>query len=759
MKMIKKVTSILLSLSIMSAFGCGINVAAEDEISVELDGKQIAFDVEPQIIDGRTMVPLRKIFEEIGALVKWDEETQTVSARKSSKTVTLSIGSEELNIDRGDTDDEGNPISETVKLDVPAQIVSGRTLVPARAISESFGLDVDWDGENKRVIITSGEDDDDSWKENVGSVDLSEFTYTGNGIEISDNQISITAGGDFTLTGNLENGNITVSTDEKVKLRLNSVSITAENEPCIFVENADKAYITITEGTENKFVAANSEKGAIYSKDNLEIKGKGTLNIISSSGNGIKASDNLKIENGTINIEAASDGIHVNDTFKMTGGSLNITADGDGIDSESIVSISGGNINIETNGVPVEYSNITNTEQNTPKRGFSEENADVEFEKSSKGVNAEWMLYVSGGEITINSASHAIHCQDEIQIDGGNFSLGSKYEKGISAHGNLTVNGDDTSIDITKSTEGMESKNIMTVNAGTIKIVATDDAVNATGGNSGSMEMPRGNFGMLTEFENRTRFEKNPPERQNDGGNINEKPQPPENEQPGMDKTPIEFSDDGKNPSVLPNIETDRALPNAENDNRRHEEKMPPMNGNETMQGQNRGGNLKDCLVINGGYLELYAEDDCLDSNGNLIINGGTIKASNPNGSFSGAFAVIDPDGQTTISEKATLIFAAGSGDEKSLKLSQNTIIVYCENSHDGEKITVSDKDGNVIYDYTPIGRFSAILISSEELTLGEAYTVEIGEEKYEAVLSEKSTVIGTKKGGNKGFEGRQTMR
>lgn len=339
----KKFLCTILTITMTMSLFSGISAFAADDISVELDGNIITFDVEPQIINDRVMVPLRKIFEEIGALVKWDDDTQTVTARKSSKTVSLSIDSRELVIDRGDTDEEGNPILETVNLDVPAQIISGRTLVPARAISEGFGLNVIWD-------------DNDSWKDNIGTLNLSDLTYDGEGIEITDNKIKITSGGDFTLTGTLADGNITISAKEKVKLRLSGASITSSSAPCIFVENADKVYITITEDTVNSLVAVNSEDGAIYSKDNLEIKGKGTLSVTSSAGHGIKASDNLTIENGDINIDAARDGIHINDTFKIMGGNINITAVGDGIDSESIVNISDGTINIETNGTPVEIA-------------------------------------------------------------------------------------------------------------------------------------------------------------------------------------------------------------------------------------------------------------------------------------------------------------------------------------------------------------------------------------------------------------------
>ena len=158
----KKILTVILSLCIFLTMLSGLTVFAKKEVTVELDGTKIDFDVKPQIIDGRTMVPLRKIFEEIGAYVKWDNDTRTVSARKNSKTITLAIDSADLQIDKGKTDDAGNPITETVTLDVPAQIVSDRTLVPARAISESFGLSVNWDEDNQKVIITDDETEDDT---------------------------------------------------------------------------------------------------------------------------------------------------------------------------------------------------------------------------------------------------------------------------------------------------------------------------------------------------------------------------------------------------------------------------------------------------------------------------------------------------------------------------------------------------------------------------------------------------------------------
>ena len=764
----KKILSVILALSLAASLLIGATSVSADEITVELDGNPIEFDVKPEIIDGRTMVPLRKIFEEIGALVKWDNDTQTVSAKKNKKTITLSIDSADLQIDKGDTDEEGNPIYETVTLEVPAQIVSGRTLVPARAISESFGLNVDWDEDNQKVIISSDDEEDDSWKENIGSINLDTLTCDGEGVEITETQIKITQGGDFTVSGTLSDGNITISTKEKVKIRLSGAKITSSENPCIFVEDADKVYITLTDGTENHLIAENSDDGAIYSKENLEIKGDGSLDIESLAGHGIKASDNLNIENGVISINAASDGIHINDTFKMTGGTVNITSVNDGIDCESIVNISGGTINIETNGTPIENTQTTTeTTEEAPRRGMWEmDEADVEFEKSTKGINAEWMMVISGGEIIVNSASHAIHCQDEIEITGGKFTLSSKYDKGISAHGNLTVSGADTVIDVAKSTEGIESKNVMTINDGVISVVSTDDALNATGGNSGMMQGGgmRENMGEIQRPENVTDANGTEMPMGNKGNRGNRQLQMQAGEIPEGANIPMngeippmpqngEFPMRGERPAIPEGQMPDGNMP-----------QRPQMDGNMGMPGGAMGGmgrNMKNCLIINGGYLELCGSDDCIDANGNIVINAGTIKATNPTGTFSGNFGVVDSDGQTTISENADIILASGSGSERNLKLTQNTIIVYCENQHTAkEQIIVSDDDGNVIYEYAPEGNFKAVLIASNNIKTGEKYTIKIGDETFEAEITGQSTVIGTQSStGGMGFGRGQRMQ
>lgn len=111
-------------------------------VKVKVNDKPIIFDVAPVISEGRTLVPLRYIFEALGAEVKWDAATRTVTGIKGSDEIVLKIDSKDAVVN-----------GETRKLDVPATILNGRTLVPARFISESLGAEVLWDGDSKTVII------------------------------------------------------------------------------------------------------------------------------------------------------------------------------------------------------------------------------------------------------------------------------------------------------------------------------------------------------------------------------------------------------------------------------------------------------------------------------------------------------------------------------------------------------------------------------------------------------------------------------
>lgn len=139
----KRVAIILLALvTVVSTLS--MQVFAENEIKVLLDGQELIFDVPPQLIDNRTMVPMRKIFEAMGANVDWNGDTQTVTATKDDITVIMQIDNKVIKVN-----------GENITLDVPPQLVDSRTLVPARAVAESLNAKVDWDGTTSTVYITS----------------------------------------------------------------------------------------------------------------------------------------------------------------------------------------------------------------------------------------------------------------------------------------------------------------------------------------------------------------------------------------------------------------------------------------------------------------------------------------------------------------------------------------------------------------------------------------------------------------------------
>ena len=115
-----------------------------EPVYVTLDGKVLSFDQTPLIVGDRTLVPMRAIFEALGATVEWDSVTRTVTATKGETVVTMTIDNAVISVN-----------DKQVALDVAPQIVGDRTLAPARAVAEGFGCSVDWDANTRTVIITS----------------------------------------------------------------------------------------------------------------------------------------------------------------------------------------------------------------------------------------------------------------------------------------------------------------------------------------------------------------------------------------------------------------------------------------------------------------------------------------------------------------------------------------------------------------------------------------------------------------------------
>ncbi len=142
MKKNKLLISLLLSLATVLSFA-PFSIA-QNEIPVYINEQELTFDVPPMIENGTTLVPLRAIFESLGAQVEWDTATQTATGTKEETIITLKLNAQTAMVNQ-----------KEVTLALPAKEINGRILVPLRFISESFACTVDWLPETQTITITT----------------------------------------------------------------------------------------------------------------------------------------------------------------------------------------------------------------------------------------------------------------------------------------------------------------------------------------------------------------------------------------------------------------------------------------------------------------------------------------------------------------------------------------------------------------------------------------------------------------------------
>lgn len=241
------------------------------------------------------------------------------------------------------------------------------------------------------------------------SADTSEATY----IKVSDGEtVDITEEGVYVISGSAKDCTIRVEapSDAKVQLVLSGLTIENADFPAIYVVSADKVFIT-SQGENSLTVTGQftadgdtNTDAVIFSRDDITLCGDGSLEIVSSYGNGISGKDDIKITGGVYTIRSALDGIEANDSIRVCGGDISIT---------------------------------------TSKDGFHAEND----EDNSLGY-----IYIAGGTITIKAADDAIHATTVVQIDGGELDLtGAEGIEGTY----IQINGG--VIDITASDDGVNA--------------------------------------------------------------------------------------------------------------------------------------------------------------------------------------------------------------------------------------------------------------------------------------------------------------
>ena len=140
----KKLLSILIVAGMLFSTMLFSVSASSNEISVYLDAAKIEFDVQPQIINDRTMVPIRAIFEKMGAVVEWDQNISSAICTKGDTIVKMTVNSTDMYVN-----------DQITKMDISPVVIDGRTLAPARYVAEAFGADVQWSEKNNTVVICS----------------------------------------------------------------------------------------------------------------------------------------------------------------------------------------------------------------------------------------------------------------------------------------------------------------------------------------------------------------------------------------------------------------------------------------------------------------------------------------------------------------------------------------------------------------------------------------------------------------------------
>ena len=310
--------------------------------------------------------------------------------------------------------------------------------------------------------------------------------------------VTITEAGVYVLSGTVADGTVTVdvTSDDKVQLVLNGVSIAASSSAAILVENADKVFITLAEGTVNTLTTAAFDESSdvdavIFSRDDLTLNGAGTL-ILSSPKHGIVGKDDVKVTGGVYQITAEGRGIDANDSVRIAGGDFTIVSGKDTIRAKhdeadkGYVLIAGGSFNLTVGGGAASaarsssYGNgFGGRQQQWGSYGGS---SSSDTSDSMKAVKASGNLTILSGSFVIDAADDAIHSDSDILIAGGDFTI-STGDDGMHANNALTI--EDGTVNILQSYEGLEATSL-TIAGGNISLIASDDGLNAAGGNDGS---------------------------------------------------------------------------------------------------------------------------------------------------------------------------------------------------------------------------------------------------------------------------------
>ena len=558
-------------------------------------------------------------------------------------------------------------------------------------------------------------------------------------VRIDGQTVTITQAGTYQIAGTLGDGALIVESGEnaKITLVLGGVSIKNSTGAAIQISTADDVTIELAEGTTNVLqsgeevdiaVATESEEasgGALQSKVDLKIKGKGSLTVLGYLNNGIHCTKDLKIKNGNISVTALGHGIKGKNSVTVSGGTVTVTSGKDGItsdeteneekgfvtieDGEIIITSAGDGVSAETTltvtgGVIsiISGGGSANAQQKTDNMHDwwdFDNSASDDDSVSCKGLKAGKAMMISGGSITIDAQDDALHTDGDMTISGGECILSTGDD---GAHAALSLTVLDGKITVLTSYEGLEANQI-TLAGGELDITASDDGINANGGSDG---FSGGRGGMGGSFGGR----------RNDTNNHSGDMTPP----------------DGNAPSGNP----------------------PTMPGQDAADSTTTDDTIdkQPVLLITGGKITVNADGDGLDSNGNLRVEGGDITVNGPSNGGNGAIDIGTENGGAGFIAGGTLIALGTSSMAENFgsTSTQCAFLVTMNSFGAGETITITDSQGNVLYTGVTVKSANSVVFSSADLVVGETYTVTIG--STSATVTQSSTVVGSTNGFGGGF-------
>ena len=350
---------------------------------------------------------------------------------------------------------------------------------------------------------------------------------------------------------------------------------------------------------------------------------------------------------------------------------------------------------------------------------------------ANHGLDANDSIRLTSSAITIDATEDGMHAENSddttlgfVYIADGTYQINAQ-DDGIHAGSTLTILDGD--INITESYEGLEALDLI-INGGNIRLIASDDGLNAAGGNDGSGFGGRGNdtfggfkggifdnpAGSLDNSANMPNIsqERNPDKRVNNRDNRHDKNKNDSSTLPeGFEHLP-------------PDIPADHDMQNRPNSGgfgNNFDDGSDSNPGGRFPVGM---GSSNGSITITGGNLYIQASGDGIDANGSLTITGGNITICGPN---RGDTASLDYDTTATISD-ATFIATGATGMAQTLSSSEQGIItINVGNQNAGTTLTLTDSKGKVLLTQTPELPYSLVILSSPDLISGETYTLTYG--------------------------------